>query len=98
LIPYEHSNDLTEERTGIVRELEFINNEKLQGSIFISKCDWTEFGEKNNKYFLNLEKYNSSNKSISKIIVGSKEVTDKNFVNVEIKKYFIVRIQPTTKN
>ena len=87
-IPRENSEDLMDERTGISRELECINTEKLQGSIFRSKCDWTEFGEQNNKYFLNLEKYNSSNKSISNIIVEGKDVTDQKLVNTEIKKYY----------
>ena len=56
--------------------------------MFRSKCDWTEFGEQNNKYFLNLEKYNSTNKSITKMIANNVEITDQNLINTETKNYY----------
>ena len=95
-IPVNNQEDLIVERESILRELDSINNEKLQGSIFRSKSDWTEFGEKNNKYFLNLEKYNSSNKIISKIVnsvvvngkVQEVEIMDKKLIDLEIRKYY----------
>jgi hypothetical protein len=45
-------------------EIEQYNNEKAQGAFIRSKSDWAEFGEKNTKYFLNLEKRNYK-KSVS---------------------------------
>jgi hypothetical protein len=58
------------------RELEDLNKEKLAGSIFRAKCQWAEEGEKNSKFFLNLEKYNFENKHISILEVGSTILTD----------------------
>jgi hypothetical protein len=39
-------------------EIEEYNNEKARGAFIRSKADWAEFGEKNSKFFLNLEKRN----------------------------------------
>jgi hypothetical protein len=39
-------------------EIEAYNNEKAAGIILRSKADWAELGERNTKYFLNLEKRN----------------------------------------
>ena len=38
---------------------------KTQGTIVRSRARWYEFGEKNNKYFLNLEKTNHRKKHIT---------------------------------
>jgi hypothetical protein len=69
-------------------ELELINNEKTKASIFRSKCDWSEHGEKNSKFFLNLEKHNYSNKTISKLEVNNKEIIDEKEINENIKDYY----------
>ena len=51
-------------------ELENIEQEKAKGVILRSKIKWSEAGEKNTKYFLNLEKRNSINKTISRLEVN----------------------------
>ena len=49
---------------------------KNNGIIFRSKARWVEDGEKNTKYFLNLEKRNYNNKCIRKLITKeNKELT-----------------------
>ena len=40
-------------------------NKKTQGAMTHSKAQWYEFGEKNNKYFYNLEKINHKMKHIT---------------------------------
>ena len=45
--------------------------ERTRGAIIRSKARWSEHGEKNNKYFLNLEKLNRKRKHISSLIKSS---------------------------
>jgi exonuclease III len=49
-------------------EIEYYNNEKSNGILMRSKVDWAEMGERNTKFFLNLEKRNYKNKCITKLI------------------------------
>ena len=42
--------------------------EKTRGAIIRSRARWYEYGEKNSKYFLNLEKVNYRRKYISSLI------------------------------
>ena len=48
--------------------IEEYNNEKTKGILIRSKADWAECGEKNTKFFLNLEKRNYETKCITKLI------------------------------
>ena len=64
------SNDNYERLMSAKRELEDLNKEKLAGSIFRAKCQWSEEGERNSKFFLNLEKYNYENKHIILYLTG----------------------------
>jgi hypothetical protein len=54
-------------------EIEHYNNEKANGILLRSKADWVEAGEKNTKFFLNLEKRNYKNKCITKLVNEQKE-------------------------
>ncbi len=47
--------------------MEAIEREEANGAIIRSKARWTEAGERNTKYFLNLEKRIAINKSIEKL-------------------------------
>jgi hypothetical protein len=82
------TDDIYAELASVKRELEDCNKEKLEGTIFRSKCEWAEHGEKNSKYFLNLEKYNYTNKCITSLECGGKMVTEEKEVLSEIKKYY----------
>ena len=50
------------------KKLARIVNQITQGTMTRSKAQWYEFGEKNNKYFYNLEKINHKKKHITSLI------------------------------
>ena len=64
----------------IKNELAQIEIEESRGIIIRAKCDWVELGEKNSKFFLQLEKHNQENKVISSL------KTDKGIIT-HSKKY-----------
>jgi hypothetical protein len=78
------SEELLKEYELTKSEIEYYNNEKANGALIRSKADWAEFGEKNSKYFLNLEKRNYKNKCITKLINESDEIIED---SNEILKY-----------
>ena len=47
-----------------------------QGAIIHSRATWYELGEKNNKYFLNLEKSNKKKSSVRKIFTRDGKLTN----------------------
>ena len=47
-------------------DLKIILNERTRGAIIRSRTKWYKEGEKNSKYFINLEKRQSSNKTINR--------------------------------
>jgi len=46
-----------------------------QGAIIHSRANWYEKGEKNNKYFLNLEKSNKKKSCVQNIVASDRTVT-----------------------
>jgi exonuclease III len=82
------SQDNLEVLTMHKNELIDLNKEKLAGIMFRSKCQWAEYGEKNSKYFLNLEKYNYENKHITKLEISGKIVTNELEIMDGIKNYY----------
>ena len=70
-------------------ELLVYYNYKLQGTIIRSRARWVEEGEKNSKYFLNLEKRNRTSNAIFKIrnATGELLVENKLILN-EIKEFY----------
>ena len=51
----------------VKRKLAKVVNKKTRGAVTRSKAQWYEFGEKNNKYFYNLEKINYKKKHITSL-------------------------------
>ena len=51
----------------VKKELTKIVHKKTRGAMTRSKAQWYEFGEKNNKYFYNLEKINHKKKHITSL-------------------------------
>ena len=51
--------------------LETIMRQKTKGVIIRSKARWREQGERNTRYFFNLEKRNQSRKAVTKLKVGN---------------------------
>ena len=86
----ENNLDLNTQEYNIVkREWENIQFLKTEGSILRSKAQWVEHGEKNNKYFLNLEKKNYNVKYIKKLITEkSVIITKPDEILQEEKKFY----------
>ena len=57
-------------------DLKIILNERTQGAIVRSRTKWYEEGEKNSKYFTNLEKRQSSNKTINRLQLQDGTITE----------------------
>ena len=89
---YEQKIDNTielEEYKQIKREYEHILDRKIRGQIIRAKAVWTEEGEKNSKYFLNLEKHNYEIKHIKKLIsTNNEEITDPEKILEEEKIFY----------
>ena len=62
--------------------------EEAEGSIVRSRAQWHESGEKSTAYFFNLEKQNFTKKSICKLMVDNKEVTDQTKILNEIQAFY----------
>ena len=66
---------------------------KNNGIILRSKAKWVEEGEKNTKYFLNLEKRNYNNTCIKTLInKDNKEITDMTEILEEQKLFYEIYI------
>ena len=59
----------------IKEELDKIEEMEAKGAILRSRIRWTEAGEKNSKYFLNLEKRNATEKLISQLQLSDGTIT-----------------------
>ena len=70
-------------------ELEKIEEIETRGAILRSKVKWSEAGEKNSKYFLNLEKKNAADKHIYQLQLPNGEITsDPKLILNEQKRYY----------
>lgn len=83
--PYiDNENDqsalLKEEYFNLKSELEGIEKHETMGAIIRAKAKWVEDGEKNTKYFMNLEKKNYTNKVISQLNINGDIITDSNAI------------------
>ena len=58
-------------------DLKMILNERTQGAIVRSRTKWYEEEKKNSKYFINLEKRQSSNKTIMRLQLQDGTITEK---------------------
>ena len=68
---------------------------KTRGTILRSRTRWHEQGERNNKYFLNLEKRNYSKKLVSKLKLQNGSVLTNQFDILEEQSKFYHLIAPT---
>ena len=59
-----HNSDMVEEYFETKEAWESLQRQKTEGIILRSKAQWAEAGERNTKYFLNLEKRNYNSKYI----------------------------------
>ena len=87
--------NLLNEYYSLKAKLEKISNRKIKGTILRSKARWYEHGEKNSKYFLNLEKRNFLRKKISKLKLSNGEETDDVKTILEEEKTFYKNLYST---
>ena len=67
----EDPNDATRlQLENLKNELEILYDEKVEGIITRARVRWHEHGEKNSRYFLNLEKRNNIKKHIRKLYIS----------------------------
>ena len=53
-----------------------------------SNCDWYEFGEKSNKFFLTLEKRRATQNTVRKVLSNEQEITDLSKINTHIYQFY----------
>ena len=71
------------------RQLDLIYDYKFQGIVLRSRARWAEKGEKNSRYFLNLEHRNKSNNCISEIITSNGDtLTHTQDILAEARSYY----------
>ena len=66
-----------------------LRKEILKGAYVRSRANWLEYGEKPNKFFLNLENKNRVNKNISEIKISEDEtITNQNDILNSLKEFY----------
>lgn len=78
-------NDLNSERNKLYE----ITNEKVKGIILRSKAEWVEGTEKNTKYFSNLEKKRSEQKTIKQLVINGALVNDATHILNHVKDFYV---------
>ena len=68
--------------------LHTIMRQKTKGAILRSKARWHEFGERNSKYFFNLEKRNHFKKTVTRLKLRNNQVTCDQFEILQEQKTF----------
>ena len=71
--------------------------QKTKGAIIRSKARWREQGERNTRYFFNLEKRNQSRKAVTKLKVGNDKYTFDQFEILEEEKRFYETLYDTNQ-
>ena len=68
--------------------LKRITDQKVKGAILRSKARWVEYGEKNTRYFLNLEKKKREKKTITKLKLNDEMETEDQEIILREKENF----------
>ena len=68
--------------------LEAFYEEKTKVIIMRARACWHEYGEKSNKYFLNLEKRNHVKKNIQKLYINEKINTNPSNILKELERFY----------
>ena len=66
--------------------LKKIMHQRTKGAILRSKARWHEHGERNTRYFFNLEKRNHSRKTVTKLKIGDNKYVNDQFAILEEEK------------
>ena len=73
----------------IQMRLKRITEQKVKGAVIRSKARWVEYGEKNTRYFLNLEKRRGEKNNINKRKLNDGTETEDQEVILQEEKNFI---------
>ena len=92
------SNVTKQEAEKLKSELEALYDQKVEGIIVRSRARWHEHGEKNSKYFLNLEKGNHIKKHIRKLYISGTISTDPFQIMDAQKSFYSKLYQRQQKN
>ena len=63
-------------------------HQRRKGAILRSKARWHEHGERNTRYFFNLEKRNQRRKTVTKLKIGDNKYVNDQFAILEEEKRF----------
>nr|CAB3264531.1 pol-like protein [Phallusia mammillata] len=74
--------------TQLKSSLDVLVENKTKGAIIRSRTLWAEKGEKNTKYFLNLEKRHVVKKSINRLKNGDQVYTDQKSILTELSRFY----------
>ena len=85
---YEGDEGMQNSITQLQEELNEIYTEEAEGIKMRSRVQWTEEGEKNTKYFYNLEKANYKKKNIKKLVVNNVEITNQKEILNTAKDFY----------
>ena len=83
-----NNSDILSEYCSVKKEIEDIEKDEANSYIFRSKIRWAEEGEKNSKFFLNLEKRNYVNKLITQLQVNDTIITDQKDILTEERNFY----------
>ncbi len=83
-----NNDDIMSEYLNVKKEIEDIEKDEANSSIFRSKIRWAEEGEKNSNFFLNLEKRNYVNKLITQLQVNDTLITDQKDILTEERNFY----------
>ena len=70
------------------QKLQNLYNKKVNGIRIRRKCNWCENGEKSTKFFLNLEKYRTTQGCLRTIIVNKKKLNDSQEINYQLCNFY----------
>ena len=83
------SEKIKEDLLNKKNELEQIREAKIRGLIMRTKAQWAAYGEKNSKYFCNLEKRHYTEKLIPKLVLSdNKDIYDQKEIIKETENFY----------
>ena len=88
--------DIEEQLRETKAEFNKLIEEKTKGAMIRSKATWCEEGERPTKYFLNLEKRNSNNKTISKLLLDNGSIITNTEDIINAQKEFYNKLYTTS--
>ncbi|KAJ8018114.1 hypothetical protein HOLleu_44073 [Holothuria leucospilota] len=83
-----NSQETSRKLNNAKNDLNLLYKHKLEGIIVRSRARWVESGEKNSRYFLNLERRNKVNNTINKLNTGTGYITKNDDILAELRNFY----------